>query len=151
MESNKEAIQKYFDSVIADMASDNAKVPVDKFRSDVTNIDGKLYAPDWFQYMIFGRGPGKFPPPDAMLKSVQNNPDWLESAKRVYKYIKEQGLAYLIGRKIAREGTDVYLGKRKGVDFIGAMEKNMPELLKTITFNEIAAIQTSLHNAIKQQ
>lgn len=147
---NIETIRKYFEDIVTDMATQNAKVPVEQFRMDVTQIGGQLFAPDWFKYMIYGRGPGKFPPPDAMLRAVKNNPDWLEQAKKVYKYINEKGLAYIIGRKISREGTDVYQGKRKGVDLVGAMEKNMPELLRTIAMNEVASIQTSLSNAIKQ-
>ena len=117
----KEAIEIFFKQVISDMYAQNTKVPVSAFRVEATNIDGQLYAPDWFQYMIYGRGPGKQPPPSAMLRSVQNNPDWLESARQTFKYITEKGLAYLIGRKIGREGTDIWQGKIKGVDLLGSM------------------------------
>lgn len=150
METNKEAFQKYFKQVVADMARANSKVPVSSFRAEANEYEAQLFAPDWFQYMIFGRGPGKQPPPDKLKGWVERNPDLLESARTRFKYITAQGLAFIIGRKIAREGTDVWQGKRKGVPFLEAMETNMGQLLKEIAKNEAIKIQTSLHKAIKQ-
>lgn len=147
--SNKEAFDKYFKSVVAYMAKDNSKVPVTSFRTTATEIDAQLWAPDWFKYMIIGRGPGGFPPPDKILSWVEKNPGLLASAKAHFKYITEKGLAFIIGRKIAREGTDIYQGKRKGVGFLEAMEANMPTLLSELVRNDAIKIQTSLHNAIK--
>jgi len=148
MESNKKAFEKYFTAIVKDMAQENSKVPVDKFRAEGSEIEGQLFAPDWFKYMIYGRGPGKQPPPDRMLSWVEKNPDVLESAKRTFKYITEKGLAFLIGRKIGRDGTDIWTGKRKGLGFIESMENHMPDLLNDLTRNEMVKIQTSLHNAI---
>jgi hypothetical protein len=146
---SKEAIERYFNNIVQDMASQNAKVPVSKFRIEATQIEGKLFSPDWFQYMIYGRGPGKQPPPDRMLEWVKRNPSIFESLKSRFKYITEKGAAYIIGRKIGREGTDVWQGKRKGVDLLGPMEKHMPELLATLVKNEAVNIATSLSKAIK--
>jgi hypothetical protein len=145
---SKEAIEKYFNSIVSDMASQNAKVPVSKFRSEVTQIEGKLYAPDWFQYMITGRGPGKQPPPDKMFAWVQRNPDVFRTLQTYFKYITEKGAAYIIGRKIGREGTQIWRGEKKGVDILGPMEKYMPELLATLVKNEAVNIATSLSKAI---
>jgi len=147
--TNKEAFQEYFVKVVAQMKQANSKVPVQDFRVEANEHDAQLWAPDWFRYMIFGRGPGKQPPPDKMLKWVQDNPDLLAEAKQTYKYITEKGLAFLIGRKIGREGTDIWQGKREGVPFIEAMERNMPDLLKDLVKSEAVKIQTSLHNAIR--
>lgn len=147
--TNKEAFEQYFNSIVKDMASENPKVPVSKFRVEAKESEASLFAPDWFQYMIFGRGPGKQPPPDRMLSFVQKNPEILAEAKSNFKYITEKGLAFLIGRKIGREGTDIYQGKRKGVGLLEAMEKNMPELLKQLATNEAVKIQTALVRAIK--
>lgn len=148
--SNKEAFGEYFKAVVEDMAKENAKVPVSSFRAETSEEGAQLFAPHWFRYMIYGRGPGKFPPPDRMLRWVEKNPDIFEAAKSRFKYITEKGLAYIIGRKIANEGTDVWQGKRKGVPFLEAMENNMPDLLKALVTNEAVKIQTSLHNAIKK-
>lgn len=147
--TNQEAFEKYFMSIVSDMAAQNQKVPVSDFTVKATEKKAELFAPDWFQYMIFGRGPGKQPPPDKMLGWVEKNPDIYRAAKQVYKYITEKGLAYIIGRKIAREGTDIWKGTRKGIDLLGAMEKHMPDLLRSLVTSEAIKIQTALHRAIK--
>jgi len=137
------AVKTYLENIIKDLKAENAKVPVSQMRVEANNIEGNLFAPDWLQYMIYGRGPGKQPPPDRMLAWVKKNPELLSGSD-----ISEKSLAFLIGRKIGREGTDIYQGKRKGLDLLGVMEKNLPELLKDIGEEEKLKIQTSLSKAI---
>ena len=136
------AVRTYLENIIKDLAAENAKVPVSQMRVEANNIEGNLFAPDWIQYMIYGRGPGKQPPPDRMLSWVRSNPEFLNSD------ISEKSLAFLIGRKIGREGTDIFQGKRKGLDLLGVMEKNLPKLLEDIGEEEKLKIQTSLSKAI---
>ena len=63
----------------------------------------ELNLSDYWIYVEEGRGPGKFPPPDAIL-------NWI-NVKNIMpheingKLPSEQSLAFLIGRKIAEEGT----------------------------------------------
>jgi len=142
----KEAIEKFLNAVRDDMASQNAKVP--EMRVEATQIEGKLFAPDWFQYMIYGRGPGKQPPPDRILAWVNRNPSLLADARNKWKYITSSGLAYLIGRKIGQSGTRIWRGEAKGVDFLGAIERNLPELRQELIEGEKEKIQTSLSKAI---
>ena len=137
------AVRTYLENIIKDLAAENAKVPVSQMRVEANNIEGNLFAPDWIQYMIYGRGPGKQPPPDRMLSWVQKNPELLSGSD-----ISEKSLAFLIGRKIGREGTDIFQGKRKGLDLLGVMEKNLPKLLEDIGEEEKLKIQTSLSKAI---
>ncbi len=143
----KEAIEKFLNAVRDDMASQNAKVP--EMRVEATQIEGKLFAPDWFQYMIYGRGPGKQPPPDKILAWVNRNPSLLADARNKWKYITSSGLAYLIGRKIGQSGTRIWRGEAKGVDFLGAIERNLPELRQELIEEEKEKIQTSLSKAIQ--
>ncbi|MEY4931162.1 MAG: hypothetical protein RI909_1886 [Bacteroidota bacterium] len=144
----KESIVKYLQNVVDDMASQNQKVPVNAMRIEATNIEGNLFAPDWFQYMIYGRGPGKQPPPDRMLAWVKGNPAIYASAKQNIKYLSESGFAFLVGRKIGRDGTDIWQGKRKGIDILGAIDRHLPELKDTLVKEEKERIQTSLVKAI---
>lgn len=65
----------------------------------------KISLADYYEYVERGRGPGKFPPPPAIRK-------WVE-IKPVSPYPGADGripsvdqLTFLIGRKIAREGTE---------------------------------------------
>lgn len=59
--------------------------------------------PEYWKYIELGRGPGKFPPPPAIL-------DWITKKNILPRPINNitptnNQLAYLIGRKISREGT----------------------------------------------
>lgn len=150
--ANTDALNEFFvrtiDGLKADAASKGQKIPT-SFRTEVDEITANLYAPDYFKYLIYGRGPGKAPPPENILKWVQDNPDALSRARQIFKYITEQGLAYIIGQKIAREGTDIHTGKKPGIDLLGVMEQNMPELLADLAKNEVIDIATSLRSAIK--
>ncbi len=147
--TNAESISHYFDAIVKDMGSQNPKVPVDKFRIESTESGGKLFAPDWFKYMITGRGPGKQPPPDRMLSYVQRNPEVVAQFEEWFqKTITEKSAAYIMGRSIGERGTRIFRGEVKGVDLLGAMEKNMPDLLADLLKNEMLKIQTSLHQKI---
>lgn len=151
---NKDAISQFFDRVINglrdDAQSKGQKFPVSSMeKKDVTNEGGQLFGADYIKYLVFGRSPGKFPPPDKMLKFVQDNPDIFAAAKAVFKNLTEKGLAYMIGRKLAKEGSDIYQGKKRGVDMLGVMEKNMPELMKQLARNEVMSIATNLKQAIR--
>lgn len=142
-------LTKVEEGIIEDAATKNQKIPVSSFRIEVEEDSGKFFAAHYMQYLIYGRPPGKQPPPDAMLDFVQKNPDMLDSARRQFKYITEQGLAYIIGRKIAERGTEIWEGKRDGIDLLGVMESNMPQFLKDLASNEAASIATSLRSALK--
>ena len=149
--TNQQTFEKYFKDIVQQMSAENKKVPVDKFRSEITGSSAKLFAPSWFWYMIFGRGPGKAPPPDAMLDHVKRNPDVVEQLRVWFKKnISEKSAAYVIGNSIAERGTRIYRGEVKGVGFLEAMETNMPDLLKELLKNEAIKIQTSLHQVINK-
>ena len=68
-----------------------------------TVFEIEFQAPSYWQYANYGRGPGKFPPPDKIE-------DWIVRRK-ITPYPTKSGktptrkqLTYLISRKIAREG-----------------------------------------------
>lgn len=149
---NKDALSQFFEKVIAglkdDAASKGQKFPVSSLEHKEDDTGGQLLGADYIKYLIFGRSPGGFPPPDKMLDFVKSNPEIYASAQQQFANITEKGLAFLIGRKLARDGSDIYQGKKQGIDFLGVMEENMPELLKTLTQNEAIKIVTNLRSAI---
>jgi hypothetical protein len=153
MASNTDSLNDFFirtiDGLAQDAASKQQKIPISSLRYESDEITGTMYAADYFKYLIYGRGPGKAPPPDNILVWVQGNPDALARARQVFKYITEKGLAYIIGQKIAKEGTDIYSGKKEGIDLLGVMEKNMPSLLEALARNEIMKIATDLRSSVK--
>ena len=75
----------------------------------VTEYNGNLFElyfnlPDYWQYAENGRRPGKFPPPDAILKWIQVK-RLVPRPGRDGKLPSTNQLVYLISRKIALEGT----------------------------------------------
>jgi hypothetical protein len=66
---------------------------------------------------VAGREPGKFPP----LKPLT---DWVEVKLNIYDPKKAKAVAYVIGRKIAREGTNRYKTKKNfaGLNLDGSLQ-----------------------------
>lgn len=70
-----------------------------------TVFEIEFNAPEYWKYAEFGRGPGKFPPLDKIE-------EWI-TRRKITPYPTKSGsvptrpqLAYLIGRKIAKEGFE---------------------------------------------
>ena len=74
----------------------------------VTEYNGNLFQlyfnlPNYFPYAEYGRRPGKFPPPDAILKWIQFKR--IVPSSHSGKIPTTNQLVYLISRKIALKGT----------------------------------------------
>jgi hypothetical protein len=79
-------------------------------RTESDSDSGALYGSAYFYQQKHGRKPGKFPPIDDIL-------DWIRvKGIRPKDKISDRSLAFLIARKIAQSGTDVFQGKRDGLD-----------------------------------
>lgn len=75
---------------------------------DIVKFDGKyltvsIQLEDYYKYVENGRKAGKFPPVDAIKKWITIKP--VIPRGKNGKVPTENQLSYLIGRKIAREGT----------------------------------------------
>lgn len=142
-------LQAVIDGLKNDATRKSQKIPVKSFRIEANADEGSLYGADYFKYLITGRGPGKFPPPDAMLSWVRANPQVLDRAKETYQYLTEGGLAYMIGRKIAREGTDIHKGKKPGIDFQGVVDREKAQLFRTLEKNTANDVRRKISEANK--
>jgi len=150
--TNAQAFENYFqkswESFKSDAASKNQRIP-QHYRTQVSEEVGTWFGAAHLKFLVYGRGPGKFPPPDAMLKIVDDNPSMLADAKRRWRNITAKGLAFIIGRRIALSGTRIYRGEKPGVDFIGSLQKHKPELLKTLVHNQAIIVVSSIRQAAK--
>ena len=82
---------------------------------EVDGLTVRLLGAAHSEYVVEGRGPGKFPPIDRIEK-------WIEDkgiAATIEGEITVSSLAFLIARKIAREGTEVW--KEGGDDLISSV------------------------------
>lgn len=145
---NNATIQAFLNRVIDGIKKDaedkSQDIPVKSFRVESEPHEGRLYAADYFKYLVTGRPPGKQPPPDKILAWVSRNPE-----TQNFTDLKKRSLAYVIGRKIGREGTEIWAGRRHGIDFLGVLEKQIPGLVKQIAKNEVFNIETAIRNKIK--
>jgi len=76
---------------------------------------------DYIEILNYGRSPGSFPP-------KQNIQEWVRSKLGITDEKQNKGVAFLISRKIAQKGTNIFLNKSKGVE----VEKKIIDLRKKI-------------------
>lgn len=84
----------------------------------------QLLGNDYIYYLDQGRRPGKFPP-------VQNLRDWVRS-KLGLDSAEAKQVAFLIGRKIANEGTTIYRNKSKGIELDSLVNEMLDNLTKEL-------------------
>lgn len=83
----------------------------------------RIYGEKYTEQLVFGRKPGKFPP----IKAIEQ---WIidKGIAGIGKKIKTSSLAFLIARKIAKEGTKYF--KQGGTDLISSVYT--PERIQNI-------------------
>lgn len=108
----------------------------------VTEVNGSLFElyfnlPDYWIYAEEGRKPGKFPPPDAILKWIQYKKLIPSTNNKVYT---TNQLVYVISRKIALHGTE---GKH-------LLQQTIDETYNTLVDQLVEAIANELEKEIEQ-
>ena len=109
----------------------------------VTEYNGNLFQlyfnlPDYWQYAEYGRRPGRFPPPDEILKWIQ--------VKRIVpsshsgKIPTTNQLVYLISRKIALKGTQ---GKH-------LLQQTVDETYDTLVDRLVEVIADKIENELEK-
>lgn len=143
-----EAIEGYLNAVADGLKQDaedkGQKFPVDSLRVEITTKGGELYAADYAKYLIYGRPPGKQPPPEKIQAWVASQPEassWTPS--------EINSMAFLVGRKIARVGTDIWEGKRQGIDLLGVMDRSKEQFLAQLAEGETLEVATTLRQTIQ--
>lgn len=146
--NNAEAINLFLskvrEDIIADQQAKNLRSSGDSatsLRPVVEENRGMLMGADYIKYQVTGRGPGKFPP-------LENIEAWIMQ-KNLKLDIPERSLAFLIGRKIATYGTDIYQKKREGLALKEITAKNLPELLRNIAKTSAARVATAIREGAR--
>ena len=111
---------------------------------EVIEYNGNLFTlsiivPDYFQYAEYGRKPGGFPPPDAILKWIQFKR--LVPTSHSGKIPTTNQLVYLISRKIALQGTQ---GKH-------LLQETIDETYNTLVDRLVEAITNQLEKEIENE
>ena len=86
--------------------------------------DNKLYGNDYIYFLDKGRRPGKFPP-------VQNMLEWVRRKLGITDE-SANSIAYLVGRKISREGTAIYKDNKKGLQLDELIDETIDDIIKEL-------------------
>ena len=117
----------------------------------VTEYNGNLFElyfnlPDYWYYAENGRRPGKFPPPDKILRWIQFKR--IVPSSHSGKIPSTNQLVYLISRKIALKGTEGKHLFEKTLDDPN-LDKLADKLVELITTEFEKEIEKEIQNIIK--
>jgi len=147
-EANKEAIFSTLEIVrrriVGDMNINNRNASKKFIKSlDIKELrtGGQLVGEDYAQQLITGRKPGKFPP----LKPIEK---WIEDKGLTLNKITKKGLAYVIARKIANKGTDIFRHKKPALNVKRIMDDVEPHLKDQLIQAGKIEIKTAIAKAL---
>lgn len=89
--------------------------------------ESQLLGNHYIYYLNQGRGPGKFPP--SMM-------GWIRDKLGLHG-VEAKQVDFLVRRKIAREGTEIFKNKSKGLEFDKLVDDMLDEIIKELP-NEVA-------------
>jgi hypothetical protein len=152
-----EAILAYLtavqDGIFDNAKSVNQKIPVNSFRKEVSGNGGTLYAAEYMQWLFKGTGsaPGKMRPVEPFYKFIVKEgiqPYPRENKDGSFSAVSQESLAWAMAISQAREGSQIYQGKKPGVDLQSVMEKETPIFLTALAKNKAATIATAMRTAL---
>lgn len=108
------------------------------------NMSGVISLANYWKYVEYGRRPGKFPPPNKILKWIEIKPVLPRPINGIKPTNKQ--MAFLISRKIAREGIkpgnqfeealNITWNKHKN-NISNAISADLDSIIDTILFKNI--------------
>lgn len=121
IENTIRVVEQFNEDIKSDLSSkriDDTREAGNSIRIETTENKTEIHITsvgiDYLYYLDQGRGPGKFPPVDKIEAWVANKPVDIDP--------------FLVGRKIAREGTTIYKDRSKGI----MLDEKRREVLKTL-------------------
>ena len=115
MSASKDILNKELNAFVSSVREtlrvkgiDNTLEASNSLRVEMSEKGGAVYGVDYFYFLDKGRKPGKFPP-------VKNMRDWVRTKLGITEPKELARVAYLVGRKISREGTSIYKDNSKGL------------------------------------
>lgn len=120
-DSPSQILEKEFEAIQRDLIAQYDKLGMrasgqwaNTLDTQVTGLSAKIVGQDYTEFLVDGRKPGKFPP-------IAKIEQWIKDKgiKPIEASMKISSLAFLIARKISREGTEYF--KQGGTDLIDAV------------------------------
>lgn len=100
---------------------------------DMNSSGGDVLGSSYIYFQIFGRKPGSFPPIQSIL-------EWIDAKHIEVVEISKKSLAFLIARKIARLGTNIFSGKSPALALAEIVKIQSAEAAKEIGSNVVQDI-----------
>lgn len=112
-----------------------------QFEIEFSGSHVRLLGVSYLEYLVYGRGPGKFPPVDRILDYVRRN-----NISITFNGVNlnEQQTAYLIGKGISEQGTRIYRGEVSGVPLAEILEQGLTVIMERIADQAIKQVTTAL-------
>lgn len=111
-----ESLKRNIQEAIASKGLDSSGAAFDSLE-----VSGnQLLGADYLYYLDKGRGPGKFPPPANIV-------EWVRS-KLGLEGREAKQVAFLIGRKISENGTEIFRDNSKGINLDALIQEMLDEL-----------------------
>jgi hypothetical protein len=139
---SRELVNKYDDLGMRSSGRFERELEVD-VRSNEVSFRGVLSGAHYTYQLVNGRRPGRMPPVDAIRQ-------WIRDKRIQLDNISEGSLAYLIARKIAREGTDYF--KQGGTDLVSSVvtEDRMSSIVDRVAREVNVIISDSILTTMKE-
>lgn len=117
---------------------------IDSLEVEVSGLSAKILGNSYTEQLVNGRPPGKFPPISMIEKWIRD--------KNISPTdnISVSSLAFLIARKISKEGTDYF--KQGGTDLIEAVitPKRIQRIIDNVSEFYISSFTTQITNVFKE-
>lgn len=145
--TNKDLILNFLTNIKADLVDDlhTKKISDGDLGMKVDGDDkgGDLSGDAHWYYTVHGRKPGKQPPPETII-------EWIRRKGIVVQGIITKSLAFLIGRKIGKLGTDIYLGKRPGLALEQIIKHNSEQFVGDLREKYLEDFRKAILQDLKQ-
>ena len=114
MIEHDEITQKSLNDLKKEIESEMNTKGLNNTKSAVNSLEVRgnaLLGNDYIYFLDKGRRPGKFPPVNVMR-------DYVRSKLGISEEKQVNSIAFLIGRKIKEQGTNIFKDKSKGLQFV---------------------------------
>jgi hypothetical protein len=142
-------IDEFLNGVISDIKEDQdikdiraSGASANSLKQSSTETSGEIKGLRYIGAQRFGRRPGKFPPIDDIKQ-------WIDDKGINPTDISKDSLAFLIARKIAREGTDIYTNKRPALAVSDIIEVRLDELKSNLLSDKVQEIRKQVVSSLK--
>lgn len=150
MSATANILKQEFDSLKNDLIAKHESLGmkasgnwIESLENRSKGLSGQLWGEAYTEQLVNGRKPGKFPP----IKMIEK---WIYDKGITPDGISYSSLAFLIARKIAKEGTKYF--KQGGTDLIEAVitPQRIQSILDKVSEFQISSFTSEVRGVLKQ-